>query len=386
MYASRAVVEERSNSRNSASTSWLTDVGRSRKARDMARSCSGWRNEKSSEIATDSAPESRTARATRPISVFEGRTRTRPLASTRSRKPKHRSLGTGAGGRVIRRSYSEGRSCLAMVNRSSNPAVVMNAVRAPLRSRIAFVATVVPWDMPAAPSCPIPARTASAGSFGFPKVRARRDRAPLVRRPRLDESVVEQDAQRRGGPMVPQPAGVDPRRHEGVAQGVHLHERRHLAGVAEVVLVLALGHRWHRFRLDRDEARLGPAMYPFADRRIREAREVRASPDAAHHVVRRHVGELELFPHFESDDRLVHEDVVQDAAQGVLRIRPGHRGLDRLGNRDAEGPGMVWVGGEELLPDVRPVTRARNDLGPEELHQVFPIRLLVVRNADHEDF
>src|SRR2546428_8394432 len=77
--------------------------------------------------------------------------------------------------------------------------------------------------------------------------------------------------------------------------------------------------------------------------------------------------------------------MVKHAAQGVLRVLLSDSGLDRLRNRDAEGPGMIRVGGEELLPDVRPVTRTRNDLGPEELHQIFPIRLLVVRDADHED-
>src|SRR5467141_1232537 len=80
--------------------------------------------------------------------------------------------------------------------------------------------------------------------------------AQLVDGSRLDETRVQEDAQRRSGPMVPQPARMDPRGHERVAQRVHLHEGRHLSCVSEVVLVPALRHRRHGRWLDRDEPRL----------------------------------------------------------------------------------------------------------------------------------
>src|SRR6266550_7969738 len=250
-----------------------------------------------------------------------------------------------------------------MTNRSSNPAVVTKTVRAPLRSRIAFVATVVPCAMPTAPSSCIPWTTARDGSrvdgtFAVttsrprnptksvnvpptstptsiagriardhkrlrairggsplavrPSVRRsswrsvtvasqcpreilrvpfdvrqavatvvegddrllvlllrlqgevdrtadrvarlrRRDQAfrfredlpglecaQLVDGPRLDEACIEEDAQRRRGPVVSQSARMDARRHKRVAQRVHLHEGRHLPCVAEVVFVPTL--------------------------------------------------------------------------------------------------------------------------------------------------
>src|SRR5881628_41609 len=111
--------------------------------------------------------------------------------------------------------------------------------------------------------------------------------ADLVHRARLDQPRVQQDAEGRGGPVVPEAARMDPRRDEGMAQSVHLHERRHLPGVAEVVFVAALRHRRDGLRLDRDEPRLDLAVEPFADHRIREAREVRATADAADHEVGR---------------------------------------------------------------------------------------------------
>nr|AKQ01946.1 hypothetical protein [uncultured euryarchaeote Rifle_16ft_4_minimus_309] len=160
MYASRTVVDERSYSRNSARTSWLTETGSPRRAFASRRSWSRRRNEKSSAIATDSAPLLRIARATRSTSRADGAFRTRPEASTRSARPKQRSRSTGGGGRAILKSYKEGRFCRPMVRRSSNPFVVTKAVRAPLRSRIAFVATVVPWAIAVAPSSRRPFRTA----------------------------------------------------------------------------------------------------------------------------------------------------------------------------------------------------------------------------------
>src|SRR3989441_13376951 len=51
-YASRAVVDDRSNSRNSASTSWLVETGRPESAFATRRSCAGWRNENRRETAT----------------------------------------------------------------------------------------------------------------------------------------------------------------------------------------------------------------------------------------------------------------------------------------------------------------------------------------------
>src|SRR5437870_9816054 len=161
-----------------------------------------------------------------------------------------------------------------------------------------------------------------------------------------------------------------------MAQSVHLHERRHLPGVAEVVFVAALRHRRDGLRLDRDEPRLDLAVNSLADDRIREAGEVRATADAADHEGRSDVRLLELLLHLEADDRLVHQDVVQDAAQRILRVLPGDRGLDRLGDRDSKGPRMVRVLREELLPDVRLIARTRDDLGPVQVHHVLAVWLL----------
>ena len=57
----------------------------------------------------------------------------------------------------------------------------------------------------------------------------------------LYDPVVDELADQRRHAVVAQPAGVNRRRHEVVPERVHLHQRSHLARVAEVVPVLATG-------------------------------------------------------------------------------------------------------------------------------------------------
>ena len=57
--------------------------------------------------------------------------------------------------------------------------------------------------------------------------------------------------------VVAQPAGVDRRRPEVVAQGVHLQQRRRPRRIAEVVPILALREGRARRRLDRHERVVG---------------------------------------------------------------------------------------------------------------------------------
>src|SRR5215211_4792007 len=70
----------------------------------------------------------------------------------------------------------------------------------------------------------------------------------------LDQTLVHQRRDYGRVAVVPEPAGVDARRHERVSQRVHLHERRRPGGVAEVVGVAALRERRARGRLDGEDA------------------------------------------------------------------------------------------------------------------------------------
>ena len=118
--------------------------------------------------------------------------------------------------------------------------------------------------------------------------------------------------------VVAQPAGVDSGGHEAAAQGVHLDQRRQVRGVAEVVGVGALGHGRAGGGLDGDDARALVLSAQLAtDERERDAGEVGAAAGAADDDVGPVVGQLELLDHLLADHGLVHEHVIQDAAEGV---------------------------------------------------------------------
>ena len=111
--------------------------------------------------------------------------------------------------------------------------------------------------------------------------------------------------------MVAQAAGVDGRRHEAVAERVHLDQRRQADRVAEVVGVAAAGQGRAGFGLDGEDARRAALAQLLADERKGQPGEVRAAADAADH----HVGvlpcEVHLLERFLADDRLVQQHVVE---------------------------------------------------------------------------
>ena len=119
--------------------------------------------------------------------------------------------------------------------------------------------------------------------------------------------------------MVAEPAGVDRRRHEVVAERVHRQQRRHARGVAEVVVERAFGERRARRRLHRDEAHVG-----VGHERQRDATEVRSAAAAADHDVGALLArERELLLRLEADDGLVQQHVVQHRAERVVRVVAG---------------------------------------------------------------
>ncbi len=101
-----AVVLARSYSRNSDRTSLERETSKpsSLSRRATLSSCSGRRNEKSSEIATDSTPAASSASTRGSSWSSSSDRRTRPSRSTLSSTPKHRSVGTSGSGRPAARS------------------------------------------------------------------------------------------------------------------------------------------------------------------------------------------------------------------------------------------------------------------------------------------
>ena len=70
-----------------------------------------------------------------------------------------------------------------------------------------------------------------------------------------------------------------------------------------------------------------------------EAGEITAASGAPDDDVRVVAGHLHLFHGFLADHRLVQQNVVEHAAEGIFGVVVLRRDLDRLGNGDAETAG-----------------------------------------------
>ena len=113
--------------------------------------------------------------------------------------------------------------------------------------------------------------------------------------------------------------------------------------------------------------------------------EVRATAGAADDDVGRLAGHPHLLDRLLADDGLMEEHVVEDRAEGVLRVVAGRRVLDRLADRHPERAGAVRRLGEDLAAVGRVLARAGNDLRAVGFHEDPPVRLLVVAGPDHVD-
>src|SRR5687767_8074301 len=155
----------------------------------------------------------------------------------------------------------------------------------------------------------------------------------------LHPAVLDQVADDRGVAVVAEPAGVDRRRDELVAQRVHEDLRRHAGLVAEVVLVTALRQRRAGRWLDRHQPGAAPVIGPGAvgDERQRQPGEVGAAAAGAdHHVGQALTGLLQLLLGLEADDRLVEQHVVENRAQRVVGVGVGGGVLHRVADGNAE--------------------------------------------------
>ena len=135
--------------------------------------------------------------------------------------------------------------------------------------------------------------------------------------------------------MVAKAPRMDGRGHEGVAEGVHGQKGRRPRGVAEVVDIGPFRQGGAGGGLAGDHPQI-LAVYLVPDEGKGEAGEVAAAAHAPDHDVRVLAHPRHLLLGLEADDRLVHEHVVQHAAQGIPRVLRRDRVLDRLADGDAE--------------------------------------------------
>ena len=178
---------------------------------------------------------------------------------------------------------------------------------------------------------------------------------------------------------------MDRRRHEPVAQRVHRQQRRHLGGVAEVVAVVAAGQRRAGGRLGGDDADV--ACRPASRARNGNARPAKLEPPPTQPM--RRPGRRppsRTAPRLLADHGLVQQDMVEHAAERVLRVvarrrrpRPPRR------SRCRGCPAFRVRGQDRAARRSSPVGRARRRPPAPELDHRAAVRLLVVRGPHHVD-
>ncbi len=160
---------------------------------------------------------------------------------------------------------------------------------------------------------------------------------------RFDQPQLLEVANERSHAVIAQSPRVEPWRHEGRAERVHLGERGEMRRVTEVVSILAFGERRTRRRLHRDEAHVGSAAQLLAQEREHDPCEVGPTSGTPHDHVRIGVGHRHLLNRFFSHDRLVQQHMVQHAAERVFGVVALCCQLDGLRDGDAQAPRGVWV-------------------------------------------
>ena len=168
-----------------------------------------------------------------------------------------------------------------------------------------------------------------------------------------------------------------------MAQGVHLHERCQRCGVPKVVGVGPLGYGWTGRRLHGNKLRLLTVGQPLPN----EGEDHASVAAPATHAANDHVGVvvhlLELEEALLADDGLVHQNVVQDAAQGVVGVLTGGGVLHRLADGDAQAARRVGVLLQDITSCLGFLTGAGHYVGSPDLHHAAPIGFLLIADLYH---
>ena len=143
--------------------------------------------------------------------------------------------------------------------------------------------------------------------------------------------------------MVAQASRVDAGRHKVMSQGVHHRDRAYLSGVTVVISHYTLGQRRAGGWLYCDRPHVSFALQFIHQEREADSREVAATAAAADNDIGVFVDHFQLFLGFLANDRLMHADVIQDAAQRVVGVVPLGRFFYRLGDGYAQAAGRVRV-------------------------------------------
>ena len=206
----------------------------------------------------------------------------------------------------------------------------------------------------------------------------------LVHAHRFDQFFPDQGRDDGRHAVVAEPAGMDARGDEIMAQGVHV-EQRGLAGhIAVVIGIDAAGQRRAGGGLHADKADF-LAFQPVPEERGHDAGKVGAAAAAADNHIGKGADLGQLFFRLQADDGLMKNDMVQHGAEGILGIFPGGSIFQGLADGDAEGAGGVRHVLQHLAAEGGVRAGAGDDFRAIGVHHDLAVRLLVKGDAYHVD-
>ena len=206
----------------------------------------------------------------------------------------------------------------------------------------------------------------------------------LLHAARLQIAVVVQLADDAAHTVVAQAAGVVGGGDEAVAQRVHLGHGTDLAGVAEVVAEHAPGQAGAGGRLHGDDAviRLAPEHLPHKGRD--EAAQIGAAAGAADDGIGLDVVLLQRRHGLQTDNGLVQQHLIEDAAQHIAVPLPAGGGLHRLADGAAQRAGGIGEFRQNFSSHLGGVGGGRGHVGAVGTHDLPAEGLLLIGALDHE--
>ncbi len=129
--------------------------------------------------------------------------------------------------------------------------------------------------------------------------------------------------------MITQTAGMNTGWHEVMAEGIHFRDRRHLRRITIIESINTLGQGRATCRFYRQKTDIFAVCF-IGDKGEGNARKVGTTAMATDDHIGVITGNLELLLRFEANNRLMHADMIQHAAQSSNGYPHGSRHLPPL--------------------------------------------------------
>ncbi len=183
--------------------------------------------------------------------------------------------------------------------------------------------------------------------------------------------------------MVAQAARMVGGRHKAMAKGIHLCQRRHLAGVAEIIRVFAACERRAGSRLNGKNLRVGFAGQFIAHIRCNQSAEVRAAARAADDDIRGFAQNIHCGLGFQANNGLVQQHLIEYRAEHIAVIIRGNSLFDGFRNGAAQRTGRFGKLSEDFPSNFSGGRGGRRNIRVKYAHDGFAEGLLLIRALDH---